>query len=64
MDGEEGEYDDSGEGPDLKSDPLLPGGDATEPVDLRLQQAHIALQRGQDDQLQGWQKGYLTSSGR
>ena len=49
MDGEEGEYDDSGEGPDLESDPLLPGGDATDPVDLRLQQAHIALERGQDD---------------
>ena len=49
MDGEEGEYDDSGEGPDLESDPLLPGGDATDSVDLRLQQAHIALERGQDD---------------
>ena len=56
MDGKEGEDDDSGERSDLESDPLLPRGDAAEPVDLRLQQAHIALQGGQDDRLQGWQK--------
>ena len=49
-DSEEGEYDDSGERSDLESDPLLPRGDAAEPVDLRLQQAHLALQGGRDDQ--------------
>ena len=60
MDGKEGEDDDSSEGPDLESDPLLPRGDAAEPVDLPLQQAHLALQRGRDDQLQGEERSYVV----
>ena len=40
---------DKGEKLDLELDPLVLRGDAGDPVDVRLQQAHRALKGGQDD---------------
>ena len=40
---------DNGERLDLELDPLVLRGDAGDPVDVRLQQAHCALKGGQDE---------------